>query len=277
MSQDKYSAVWVSHSSLGDYLKCPRSYYLKNIYRNPETNRKISLTSPALTLGQTVHEVVESLSQLPVSERFLTPLEEKYKIAWEKVSGKKGGFKDSETENKSYQKGISMLTRLQNNPGPLLHKTIKIRQQLPYYWLSDDENIILCGKIDWLEYLEASDKVNIIDFKTGKYDEDPDSLQLPIYLLLATNCQSREVAGAFYWYLDRDDIPVSVSLPDKESAYVRVLNLAKKVALARKLNNFPCPKIGGCRSCLPFEQIVSGQAERVGLNDYGQEIYFLNT
>ncbi len=263
MSQDKYSAVWVSHSSLGDYLKCPRSYYLKNIYRNPETNKKISITSPALSLGQTVHEVVESLSQLPSSGRFSSPLENKYKTAWKKVSGKKGGFKDPDTENDYFEKGLAMLIRLQNNPGPLLHKTIKIRQPLPYYWLSQDENIILCGKIDWLEYLEASDEVNIIDFKTGKYDEDPDSLQLPIYLLLVTHCQSKKVSQAYYWYLERDNNPKAVILPDQESAHVRVLNLAKKVALARKLNHFPCPKEGGCRSCHPFEQVISGQAELV--------------
>src|ERR1035437_4279352 len=34
MAQDKFNAVWVSHSSIGDFLKCPRLYYLHNVYKN---------------------------------------------------------------------------------------------------------------------------------------------------------------------------------------------------------------------------------------------------
>jgi len=45
--------------------------------------------------------------------------------------------------------------------------------------------------VDWLEYKEETDSVRIIDFKTGKFDEDPDSLQLPIYYLLATHTQTK--------------------------------------------------------------------------------------
>src|SRR3990167_11317573 len=66
MIKDKFSAVWISHSSIGDYLKCPRAYYLKNVYRDPKTNHKITLMQPSLALGQIVHEVIESLSRLQV-------------------------------------------------------------------------------------------------------------------------------------------------------------------------------------------------------------------
>ena len=78
--KDKYSAVWVSHSSISDYLKCPRAYYLKNVYRDPKTNRKISVMEPPLALGQAVHEAIESLSALPVEERFTTPLLERFEL-----------------------------------------------------------------------------------------------------------------------------------------------------------------------------------------------------
>ena len=61
---DKYTAYWVSHSSINDFLKCPRAYFLKNVYKDPKTGRKIKLISPPLALGQAVHEVVESLSVL---------------------------------------------------------------------------------------------------------------------------------------------------------------------------------------------------------------------
>lgn len=273
MARDKFSAIWVSHSSIGDYLKCPRGYYLKNVYRNPATNRKISIVSPALALGQTVHEVVEGLSVLPVNERFLVPLADKFIKAWEKVSGEKGGFKDATQEDELKHRGLDMLARITANPGPLGRKAIKIRQDLPYFWLTEDDNIILCGKIDWLEYVPETDSVAVLDFKTGKYDEDAESLQLPIYLLLVTNCQDRPVSGASYWYLDRDNAPKAVTLPDPQISREKVLAIAKKIALARKLNHFVCPKAGGCRNCRDLELAASGQAKLVGTNDFGQELY----
>lgn len=274
MSKDKFTAIWVSHSSMGDFLKCPRGYFLKNVYKNPKTNKKMSIMSPALALGQTVHEVVESLSVLPVEERLKIPLLDKYNLAWAKVAGEKGGFKDESQEQEIKARGVAMLDRITQNPGPILKKAVKIRQDLPYFWLSDEDNIILCGKIDWLEYLPETDSVSILDFKTGKYDEDPDSLQLPIYLQLVKNCQDRPVTGAAYWYLDRDDAPKPVALPDPGDSYEKILTVARRVAEARKLKSFECPKgSNGCRDCRALELAAAGNAKFVGLNDFGQEVY----
>lgn len=275
MAKDKFTAVWVSHSSIGDYLKCPRLYYLRNIYRDPKTNHKMSLMQPPLALGQVVHDTIDELSHLPAEERFNESLLLSFEKRWETVHGKLGGFKTEEEEEKIKAKGKKMIERVMKYPGPLKNKAIKIRQDLPYYWLSEDDNIILCGKIDWLEYLPETDSVHIIDFKTGKYDEDPDSLQLPIYYLLATHCQTKAVEKASYWYLDRDSEPMPVDLPDPETSIKRVMELAKKIALARKLEHLPCPKKEGCRFCRPFEMILQGKAELVGTNAYGQDLYVM--
>ena len=274
--KDKYSAIWLSHSSITDYLKCPRSYYLKNIYRDPKNNHKIAIMQPALALGQVVHEVLESLSKLPVEERFREPLRTKFDTAWLRVSGKQGGFTTGEEEEKYKQRGIEMLERVTKNPGPLLRKAIKIRQELPYFWLSEEQNLILCGKLDWLEYIEETDSVRIIDFKTGKFDEDADSLQLPIYELLAKNCQTKDIAGAQYWYLNRDDTPVDMNLPTEEDATKRVMEVARTVALARKLERFLCPHKEGCSACRPYEMIVEGKAEFIGVGGYNQDTYILH-
>jgi ATP-dependent helicase/DNAse subunit B len=198
---DKYTAVWVSHSSISSFLECPRSYFLKNVYKDPKTNHKIKLMSPPLALGQAVHEVVESLSEIKTDLRFSTPLLEKFETVWKKVSGKLGGFFDKDTEYKYFERGKAMLSRIQKNPGPIKDLAIKINQDLPYFYLSEADNIILCGKIDWLRYFPDSDTVEIIDFKTSKNEESDDSLQLPIYHLLATHCQNRPVTAASYWYL----------------------------------------------------------------------------
>ncbi|MEK7680865.1 MAG: PD-(D/E)XK nuclease family protein [Patescibacteria group bacterium] len=273
---DKYSAVWVSHTSISDFLRCSRAYYLKNIYKDPKTNHKIKLMSPALALGSAVHEVLESLSVLPKHSRFSESLMVKFDKAWEKIAGKKGGFTNDETEYKFKTRGQEMLRRVMNNPGPLSGLAVKIQMDLPQFWLSEEDNIMLCGKIDWLEYLPESDSVHIIDFKTGKAEEDPESLQLPIYHLLVNNCQKRKVSKASYWYLDNSDELTPKDLPDLETAHKSVLDIAKQIKLARQLKRFKCPQGDGCGACRPMEAVVSRHAEFVGTDDYNYDVYILN-
>ncbi|KKU87195.1 MAG: hypothetical protein UY16_C0035G0009 [Candidatus Gottesmanbacteria bacterium GW2011_GWA2_47_9] len=81
MAKDKFTATWVSHTSIADFLNCPRAYYLRNVYRRPETNHKIQLVSPPLSLGSAIHEVLESLSVLPTKVRFTEPLLSKFDLA----------------------------------------------------------------------------------------------------------------------------------------------------------------------------------------------------
>lgn len=276
MAKDKYSAVWVSHSSIGDFLKCPRAYYLKNVYKDPESGHKIKIMSSPLALGQAVHEVLESLSVLPVEQRFKVPLIEKFENSWKKISGKKGGFEDGESEQNYKNRGRAMIERVQQNPGPLKGLAVKINMDLPYYWLSEADNIILCGKIDWLEYLPDSDGVNIIDFKTSKNDEEADSLQLPIYHLLVHNCQKRKVEKASYWYLERSDGLTEAKLPDLNESDERVLKVAKKIKLARQLEVFKCQQGDGCFACKPYEAVLRGEAEFIGIDEYKSDVYVLN-
>jgi ATP-dependent helicase/DNAse subunit B len=273
---DKYKATWVSHSSISDFLTCPRAYYLKNVYKDPKTKHKIQLISPPLALGAAVHSVIEALSVIPADQRFAESLIKKFDQEWKKFSGIKGGFFDEETEMTYKERGAEMLRKVMNNPGPLSRLAVKIKEDLPWFWLSEKEEIILCGKIDWLEYLPDEDKVHIIDFKTGKNDEKEDSLQLPIYYLLVHYCQHREVAKASYWYLESSDEPVEQKLPDLAKAEAEVLAIAKKIKTVRKLEHFKCPHgESGCWACRPMERILKGEAQLVGENDYHQDVYVL--
>jgi len=273
---DKYSAVWVSHSSISDFIKCPRSYFLRNVYKNPITGHKMTVMTPPLALGQAVHEVIESLATLPVEERLKISLVKKLDPAWLKVTGKRGGFRSYQIEIEYRDRATKMLMNLQEDPGPILKKAVKIKSSmgLPNYWLSEQEGIILCGKIDWLSYDDKNDSVHIIDFKTGKNEEKENSLQLPIYLLLATNTQTKKVSGASYWYLDRDDGLVEKKLPDVKDSYKKVFSIAKEIKKARAEEEFKCPK-GGCNACRPYERVLRGEAELVGVSDTRQDIYIL--
>ncbi|MCX6716495.1 MAG: PD-(D/E)XK nuclease family protein [Candidatus Taylorbacteria bacterium] len=278
---DRYSSVWVSHSSMGDFLKCPRAYFLKNIYKDPKTGRKIGIVNPALTLGVTVHEVVEGLGKYKAEDRALVPMLKQFEEVWKKFSGKKGGFMSTEEEETSKQRGISMIEMVREHMGQLLNKTVKLPEEQngmpPNYYLSEDENIILCGKIDWLEYLPDDDSLHVIDFKTGQNEEKGESLQLPIYELLLHNLQKRKVTKASYWYLDKDTAPKQVNLPNLEESFERVISTARKVKEAREKKEFECTRgEKGCFACAPLEKIIKNEAEYVGRGEW-QDLYIINS
>ncbi len=276
---DKYGAVWVSHSSMEDFLKCPRAYFLHNVYKNPDTGRKMTIVNPALSLGSVVHATLEALKILPVEERFQRDLVADFEKEWAaNASGKKGGFASNEEEAAAKARGRAMVERVVKNPGPLKNKTVRLKEpdngMPPNFYLSEEDNIILCGLIDWLEYVEADDSIRIIDFKTGKNEEDGDSLQLPIYLLLLEALQKRRVSGAAYWYLERSDAPTDVALPDVTESKERVLALARRVKVARENRAYECPRgSAGCFACQPYEAILRGEAEYIGVAGYGQDTY----
>ncbi len=279
MSKDPFKATWVSHSSMGDFLKCHRAYYLHNVYKDPKTKRKINIVNPALALGVAVHEVLEGLANYKTEERFNHSLFDDLEIAWKKVSGKKGGFHNEIEESEIKDRAKKMIQRAIDNKEPLQQKIVKIKEAEnglpPNYYLSEDENIILCGKIDWLIWKPEDDSVHILDFKTGKNDEG-ESLQLPIYQLLLKNLQKRKVSGASYWYIDRDDKPVEVQLPDIDESYEKVYKLAKNIKQIREKGIFECSAgKDGCFACRPFEKILSGEAEYIGVGEMKQDLYML--
>lgn len=287
MPKDKYSAIWVSHSSMGDFIKCPRLYYLHNVYKDPKNKRKIGIVSKALSIGLVVHEVLESLANIKAEDRFKSSLLPSFEKAWKKVGGEKGGFISVEEEKEAKERALSMVKRVEENPGPLLQKAVRLKDkeggELPYFYLSEEDNIILCGKVDWLVYEPVNDSVHILDFKTGKNEEDSDSLQLPIYNLLLKNLQKRKVNGASYWYLDKDNKPIEVSLPDIDDSYRMVSETAQKIKEARikaqkesPKDVFVCPRgESGCVFCKPYEKILKGEGRYIGKGEMNRDMYIV--
>ena len=289
---DKYTAVWVSHSSMGDFIKCPRLYYLHNMYKSGKTGHKVSIVSPHMSLGIAVHEVLEGLAEYPSSDRMDRDLRAKFEEAWLKVTGKKGGFTGDEEEGFK-QRGKEMINNVIKDPRFLPNKCIKLkRDTMPCnFYISEDHNIILNGLVDWIEYLPLTDSLHIVDFKTGKHEEKDGSLQLPIYLLLCNALQKRKVTKASYWYLESDKM-VEKELPNLETAKKDVLEVAMKVKEARRLAKkegedaiFICPegaydpitKEGGCMNCRPYEWIINNdeRMESVGIGGFNQDIYII--
>ncbi len=277
MVQQKTFPLWVSHTSISDFLSCPRAYFLRHIYKDPQTRRKINVINPSMALGLTVHDVLETLADYSASERMKQPLLERFEKVWEHVGGELGGFRDSVEETQFKKRGLSMIERVVGHPGPLLNKAIRLHSSdnlPPRYVLSTAENIVLCGKVDWLEYFPDDDSVHIIDFKTGLRDEKEDSLQLPIYALLVKNLQRREIKRISYWYLERDNKPVEMGLPDFVKANQRVTDVAVQIKKLRQEGKYICSR-KGCFSCRPLENIVEGRAKWVKQSGY-MDVY-INT
>lgn len=279
MAPDKYKAVWVSYSGLSEFARCPRAYELQYIYKDSQTRRKLSIITPQLALGQVVHNTLEPLAKVPADKRMNQPILERFESEWQTVSGKQSGFQSEEEEREVKERGRAMIERVIANPGPLENKAARIPESPsgmpPNFYLSEEDNIILCGSIDWLEFLEDSGGVHIIDFKTGKNTEREGSLQLPIYLLLASNLQSRPVERASYWYLDRSNEPEEKALPSYDAAYQSVLEEARNVKAAREASAFACPRGGYCSSCAPFERILAGEADYIGHNEMNKDLYVI--
>jgi len=293
IEQTKYNALWLSHSSLSDYLKCPRLYYLRNIWKNNE-GRKVNIVNPHMSLGSAVHQTIEPLANVQTENRFSKNLLEVFDNIWEKYSGEKGGFTSKEEELEFKARGENMIKNVIENPGPLAHKTVKFYQGdfIPNIYLSEKENIILCGLVDWVEYIEKNDTLKVIDFKTGLKDEKEDSYQLPIYKILVESLQKRKVLNGAYWYLDRDKTPKTVELNDEDVEEIKSNILKKGIEMKGKKDsssnskeleeNFSCPD-GGCRNCKDFELIKQYDADKdsvdnikyIGTGEYKQDLYFV--
>lgn len=279
---DKYTAVWVSHSSMGDFLKCPRLYYLHNVYKDPTTGRKMSIVTPHMSLGIAVHNVLEGLADYPASERMGRDLRALFEEEWTKVTGIRGGFTSAEQEEEFKMRGKEMINNVIKDPKFLVHKRIKLPKEKmnPNYFLSEQDNIILNGQVDWIEYLD-DDTLHIVDFKTGKHEEKDGSLQLPIYLLLCNALQKRRVSKASYWYLESSKV-VEKELPDEEKAEKAVYEVAKKVKDAREQGQFNCPNgKDGCSACTPYEKILlwkkgtldDDSVTSIGVGGFNQDMF----
>lgn len=271
---DKYKAVWVSYSSISDFLKCPRSYYLKNIYKNPQSGKKIEVTKPALSLGSAIHGVLEPLSKLDSEKRFESDLTETFNKEFAKYSGRKGGFVNQEEFELYKLRGQKMIQNVIKNKTILEHSTYNLNVELLNTWLSKSENIVICGKIDWIDKDENTGTLSVIDFKTSK-EEEENALQLQIYALLLHILNKENVNRLNYWYLDFNDALTEADLPDVKESYKDILELALKIKAAREAGAFECRR-GGCYACRDYEKVFNGEAEQVGIGNFNREIYYVS-
>lgn len=262
--------IFISFTSLKDFLNCPRSYYLKNIYRDPKSGNRIQVASPYLSLGSIVHDSVKWF--LEIDEKpTLDGLIRKYRGLWPKFSGKRGGFSTREEEGNFGSRGLKMLENFYKNWQVLGKGAPAIT--FPKYPLLD--NMVLMGNFDFVgEKMDGS--LQIVDFKTSVNDEK-EPLQLYIYAILAESNYGKNVTSAGFWYLDRDDEPREIVLDPLEPKLEWLKEKAKELKKAIEERMWVCSRGDElCRDCKDYQAIVDGKGEfQFTDHRYKKDVYYL--
>lgn len=263
-------AIFLSNTSLNDFLSCPRSYYLKHIYRNPETGYRIQVASPYISLGATVHDAIKWFLENQDSPSLLA-LNDQFRNFWWKYHGKRGGFASVEEEAVFGQRGLKMLQNFLDNYSNL--EKMAQFAKFPKYPLLED--VILTGNLDYVG--EMPDGLHVIDFKTGAKDVDS-PLQLYIYAILAENHYGKEVKKMSFWYLDRDLQPKEAVLEPTEKTLEWLCKKAKEVKKALEENNWTCKSEGSqCFECRDYEAVIEGKAEFMfSDHTFRKDVYYLD-
>ncbi|MBU1032119.1 PD-(D/E)XK nuclease family protein [Patescibacteria group bacterium] len=264
-------ALWVSYTGLKDFLRCPRSYYLKNRYRDPKTNNRLLVASAPMTLGSLVHDAVKWYLQTGRTAT-LADIVKKYRNHWLKYQGKRGGFPTRQDEAEFGKRGLAMLDNFYKNKA-CLEKNLPAYDFLRYRL---DDKIVLNGKVDFIGEL-AGGSLHILDFKTGSKDEE-DPTQLYVYAILAEATFGKPVSKISYWYLDRDSSPKEAVLDPLEEKLEWLKEKAKEVEKAIKDNKWVCIEGDSPYSeCKKYEAIIAGRGEFQFSDElFKKDIYFLD-
>lgn len=262
--------IFISYTSLSDFLKCPRTYYLKNIYKDKESGLRIQIASPYLSLGSVVHDTIKWYLQMRgqvTKDQLIT----KFQNLWPKYQGKRGGFLDQAQEEEFKKRGLKMIDNFLNNSHVL--EKIQHFKEFPKLNLLDD--IILTGNFDFIGEREDG-SLHIIDFKTGSKDET-DALQLYIYAILAEKNFNKKVSKASFWYLDRDDSPREIVLDSLDNQIEWLKEKALELKKAIEKGEWVCKKHPDlCLECSNYQSIVDGKGEFLFTDyRYHKQIYFL--
>lgn len=262
--------IFVSYTGLSNFLKCPKSYFFKNIYKDPKTGNRIQIASPHLSLGSTVHDAIKWFVEMEgqvSKEQFI----KKFRNLWLKYTGKRGGFNSREEEASFGKRGLLMLDNFFKNYSVLEKRHLSI--EFPKFPLFD--NVILMGNFDFIgEKMDGT--LHVLDFKTGANDEE-DGIQLYIYAILAEANFGKAVTSASFWYLDRDDNPRQIVLDPLEPKLEWLREESKELKTALDESNWVCVKGGKlCIDCKSYQAIIDGKGE-FQFTDfrYKKDIYFL--
>lgn len=213
-----YSKIY-SPSKLDMFSKCPKSYHF--YYLDPilsKTKNDLKKQPPNIwsfhTLGKAIHNAITLFYYLPPELRTKDQLKENLKLTWKSEVlwnkkmplGEWGGFKTIEEERENYSQALQMLEnffQLADTEPEIGYLPVKDFTRS----IDDYHNLItpiselfdISGKFD-LIIKDNEGFLHIIDFKTGKKEED-NNFQLRFYKLLAESKFKKKIAKASFYFL----------------------------------------------------------------------------
>jgi len=240
---------FISPNKLKIWLECPRKYWHYYIY---EPTKYKEPPRPYYTLGEAVHNTLNSFFSLSPSIRTKERLFDQFKLHWHSVTNQEGGFTDKKEEKLFKDRAVAMLESF--FAGENIYAVPFKLSPAKTVYIALTNKIMLGGKIDRVD-LEPDGSLHIIDYKTGKEDKD-DPYQLPIYDLLVRGWLKKEVSKLSYLHLESghwsSQIPTESS---RKKIKTFVLETAKEIPKVFDRKYFNCKLGKNCNHCDYLKEI----------------------
>lgn len=241
----KFSA---SAFKLGMYETCPKQYsfvYVEGLKEQYDTPK------PYLTIGAHVHNALKDLyERVTPDDRSVERLEQLLRTRWRE---NRRGFASIDDERMWGMKALQMMrlyarkTDLKRNP--LLLEDFHKAEISP--------TVQLIGRVDRVDEL-SDGSLHVIDYKTGKPDEEPSFFPLQLYAYLIQSKTGRPVSRASFYFLQSGQL-VSTT-PDEDSMQEAIADVKRRVTMIQDDQAF-APRLNPhCRSC-DFREICPIRAK----------------
>lgn len=264
MEDIDFSKIY-SYSKLTLFSKCKKKYYFN--YLDPEIapiKKQFIKPRDYKTKGQAVHGAITLFYHLFPEEQTFENLKKCLSNAWfseidvskEPPLGKTGGFENLEHERKVYLDSLYLLKNFLKiekvSPSLFFLPTKNIRDSFDDYKnliKPIDDKFFVSGKFDRVDKLKNGN-LKVIDFKTGKNDQD--YFQLKFYKVLAELNFNKKVDIVSFYYLDKKKVKsYNVSKVDTGEIKNRIL---EKINIIRDTKEFPAEPNRLCSHC-DFKEI----------------------
>jgi len=228
----------LSHSALETYLKCPMKYKFAYRWRLP------ALSTPAMVFGQIMHRSVaqffracQQQPELPLAE-----LQHIYEQQWRETAWP---FRD-DYQQQEYR--VSGWQQLQ-----VFHQQIRqapvsvLELEKPFRWPWED--VLLTGRIDQINRLGGSRRVEIVEYKAGEPRPQKTvekSLQLALYALAAQHHLGLVPERLTLYNFTANE---AFSFSPQESNAKRALEKVRDVAARIRAGEFAARPGYHCRYC----------------------------
>lgn len=286
-----YSKIY-SPSKLDMFSKCPKSYhfyYLDPVYKQIKNElKKLPKNIWSFqTLGKAVHNAITLFYHSPPKERTQDLLVKHLKKTWrseiiwnqDPPLGNWGGFGTIEEERNSYRQATLMLKNFL--------KMAEIEPEIEYLptedfnrSIDDYKNLItplsadfdISGKFD-LIIKDENENLSIVDFKTGKNDDD-DAFQLRFYKILAETNLNKPVQKASFYFLKSAE-KKEFDLGNWSSKEIKG-EILEKINVIKNTKNFETKPSKLCKFCLfkefcpekrNIDEIITGTSIEDSPND----------